>query len=1244
MLTGKLHDQLGEGLHLNALATRQAKLCARLVKFDGLHLVQTLSGLSTIPENQVATYRIEALIHLAVAFCRGTQIPSDAQIREWLNDDLLQDPLGLGEDPVEDVFATVVPAWGGGVVLLEGSWIDNGYYLQNLLAALLRLPDEEWAQAAYHHVMAILQIARGVSERTGVKRYSKCASRPGKKVTVSPGTAEATRSAARFSVQDLENLRIHAWQIAPFVLADNERDVIRSDVLGHSVLERYPLLRQGNDWLLALPTAIGAAARRFILEFAQSENALPRLEAALRAVELQDVRTFFASNLGFSNRISDDDLEQLNSRTTLIRTTFGDGCHAVIVHIGDDLTETLQTGLLGVSEVGEGVMESVRDAETELASRPNYRHGLTLFVHGGVGRGSARDAASSPASWHHVDLSLSDGLRMSWDGDFTAKRIWKILEQQEKLHSRGWQIENPYGFINLYGYLQERNFEVVPVELPLSGIATLDGGYAGLARHRIRTESDYHLTIGPDGRSLIEVQRRSTSSYFKEVSQLPIFVSPMDALQDKLRVVVETEQRPWWIDQEFGPFGNRALTLNIWDAAQKWLLRLAPLLEHELTTLPAGPVAMELLFSDLEDLSQLAPIAADQLARPNVTVSSGVIRIDSRIASLCGYIHETNIAERYLIAAMALGASQLAGLPRSVDWADELAVRIAGIKDARFAHAIPAGDPEQMIQAALPLPTPLYQSDEDRAWSDLGLATLAGATGRGIVEQGNVKSLLHAAVIRLWDRIRARLATIDRRSLVVKAVVNHEAIDRDRAEWGQTAAALLALHKDQGDVLSTHNEQEGKRASAGVASRAMAEMALCTCPTEGGISCTEIDFDQLLAEVCTLIDCATQSDAYYYGLATGPLRITPSGCFLFDKGFYDQLHKPYTHAHGDRAFRDAAAGYADSFDKPEPDARSPTAPVLDPDLIAGVRAEFGMGLAELIELSHSVAEMALGNGDILVSMTRTEFRGLLADLGTDVDVDRAYVSLTLRPRPQWDELKPEGARPRDWEPWRMNRKLSLTRRPFVQLSDGEDPEILISSVLLLRVVRRYFEVIEGRLGAELFDTKEIGKWIGKVVDQRGHAFNHSVAARLTELGLTALPDQLMTQFHGKKELGDVDVLAWNKEGDVWIIECKRLLLDRTVGEVGERLADYTTTGMRNGKRTPIQKHLDRISFFKNDPGVLTKLTGIAPAKIRLRSALVTSGIVPMQFAKAMSQLVNIATDYRSMGAAGFTPSGCAELP
>ncbi|MES0032375.1 hypothetical protein [Mesorhizobium sp. M0040] len=1220
----------GDMFRLDELAKRQAKLCARLAKFNQRHVVEILAGLLTQPENHAATLRIEAVIHLAVLHCKGSAKPTLLQIREWVNEILLADGIGAGEDPVEDVFSSVVPSSFGSATILEGAWPDNGYHLTRIMGALLPLREDAWAGEAMHSVMSLLRLGNAMAQKAGVARYTVADSQPGSPVKVAPRNVEAGVKAVTFNLQEIFGMGLIARDIAPFVGHTNDLANLASESLTNSSLERFPLLRHEDGWMVMLPTAIGAAARRLILDRAAAAGAFPKLQAELRRAELQDLRAILAGNMGLSGLA----ILPLPAEPKLmvVKTEFDLGGHALIVLVADELSEAMATGLQGMNDkdLDRGA-SAVSKLEKQLATSPDYRRGLTLIVHGGVGRGIAIGFDESPAEWHRVSIGLGDALRMSWDADFDAKRVWKILSQQERLHERGYEIHGVGDFVNLYGYLETQGFDPVQPEISKGALAMLATDYAAAVRHRIRSALDYHLVIDPTVSRFVEVQRRSTSSYFKEISNLPLYVAPLEALNGEFLAVVETPSRAWWVELLIvdGPY--RAFSARIWDAAQRWLVRLAPRLEELLPGLPERPIHFRLEFPEIDQLTDEAMMDATPPERPQFELVNGVIAIRSGVASLRGYMDATNIAERQLLASMALAGSELAGTPQDAGWADSLATEVTRSADARFAHAIPARDATDIVRSYLDLPPPRFVCDENRGWAHLGLAFDAGAKAAGKVLSNDVGPLLRTAVEMVWERIKDRLEKLDRRSIVLRAMLNHEAIDRDRREWQQTAAALRALHHDQTDVLDASNTAELRRSAAGVASRALAEMAICTSPTMGGRSCTDIDLDDLIGEVAAMLDCAGQCDAHFYGLATSPLGVAPNGDFQFDRGFGEITLVPYMFAQGDIAFHEAADSYAMSFEIPAPGAPLPPAPVIDADLKIAVRAEFGMDLEHLVAISHGLAETAIDAGQACFCMRKSELLEFFRKMDGAVDAERAFAALTLVPRAEWGERNPKGALARDWQPWRMNRKLSLTRRPLIQIDEADDPEVLVASALVSKVIFRLFSLVDGRLGAEMFDTKEVDRWLGKIVNELGHAFNHSVATKLQEVGLNAEPDQLMTLFGGKKELGDVDVLAWDKNtGAVWAIECKRLLLDRTIGEIGERLLDYTTKGNRHKKRTPIQKHLDRVNFLRANRSAVAAITKIPVADIKLKAALVTDGIVPMQFTKTMSTLVDRTCTFRDL--------------
>ena len=82
----------------------------------------------------------------------------------------------------------------------------------------------------------------------------------------------------------------------------------------------------------------------------------------------------------------------------------------------------------------------------------------------------------------------------------------------------------------------------------------------------------------------------------------------------------------------------------------------------------------------------------------------------------------------------------------------------------------------------------------------------------------------------------------------------------------------------------------------------------------------------------------------------------------------------------------------------------------------------------------------------------------------------------------------------------------------------------------------------------------------------------------------------------------------------------------TLREVGERLVEYSarTVGV---KRTPLQKHLDRMSCLEANRERLADFTSISVARLQLRSGLVTEKLVSMQFRGTAREMLDLVTDY-----------------
>ena len=801
--------------------------------------------------------------------------------------------------------------------------------------------------------------------------------------------------------------------------------------------------------------------------------------------------------------------------------------------------------------------------------------------------------------------------------DFTAMRAWKLLQQVGHLKARGISFLNLRGFLNLLAFACRVDFVLTPEDIGTQAVY-LHSDLMLPMRHDVRAAMDRHAARAPRGDGWVGVHRQLADSRFDEIQGREEYFS---VAHGEVLACVESALRPWWvrfcdgIPEEQWP---RDIVCNVLKAVLGWLPRLLPAFEERYHTLPPGPVVFRFRFPELCTFRQRPVGQGQTMEAPTLVVEDGEIVVGCGPRYLKSFLEPGNLGDRLMITAMARGLEMLCGntpLPNST--MEEWVRSVAGSDNHRFLKMRLSRTPHDLVYDSVALPELRLPMPEDLAWSELELPWRAGYDGAtGSIPGSQVPKLLKAAVDVVWKRVRKRLVVLSRESTVERALLNYVAARREHRDWLLATAPRRAVY-DAAQVMDASVDHAARRDIASLASRVIAEMALCASPCNSGGACTETDLDFLIAEVSTLVRCANQSDALYYGLSDRPPAMGANGCFDFDASAL-QVSSPMMGERWRREFRDAAE---------QPDEVEELA---DLGFTRAFAAEFGLTLEEYGEFVMRVAMEAVDGGAPLMKLARDEVVGRLRDVGA-VDADRTFKALVLCARDRWDEGQPSNAKARDWYPWRFNRRLSVLRRPLVQLSRTDDATVILAPTILADALQYLAMAKVGGRPAALFDSPEMVAFVGRAADRNGHEFARKAEKRLAELGWTTEREVSLTRFGGADALGDVDILCWClTSGVVYVIECKSLRFDSTLGEIGERLREFAV-GVVKEKRTPLQKHLDRMAFLQANCEALAHYTGIPETRLRLRSALVTEGLGALQFGGDARKMLDVVTDYESLG-------------
>ena len=359
---------------------------------------------------------------------------------------------------------------------------------------------------------------------------------------------------------------------------------------------------------------------------------------------------------------------------------------------------------------------------------------------------------------------------------------------------------------------------------------------------------------------------------------------------------------------------------------------------------------------------------------------------------------------------------------------------------ARQTHAFPTREFRHFVRGSVPA-KPIKILPLDNATLKIGLGWRARDFPEGSWVEGRKKctAYLNQLVERLTGELLRDLRQFSRQALVDLCLMNYESASNDRDRWRRTAAAVEALKNDKEAARRVIVDHEHELNAALEGSRIIAEMALAECSVEGGRKPGRIDLSRLMTQALQIMHLGGCSDAIHWEAMEPRIKIAPLGDVLMNLEFHEHVLESFGRTLTAATVQNAIGEYPEHYAKPkEPD----DGPQLDPEFLAALNAEWGVSLDDVLTMLTFLEELGLEEGSAIVKRRMSdllEVNTARVELGPET-VHRLLETFSSKPRGQWDKV----GRPydeKDVQLWRFKRRLSLLRKPLIQLDSSSDPLI-----------------------------------------------------------------------------------------------------------------------------------------------------------------------------------------------------------
>lgn len=1214
---------LGQDRGIQSVADQCSGFMKRIATACPVQTAATYAALLLQPAFQKNCYRIEMLVHFSLAAGGGSTAPSPQILTQGYSE--VGNAYGMLEDPPEDIFVANISSKRGNYLVLNGIWEGAGFYLQKIVDLADTLPQQGEPRRIADAIHALLKISDFVCNRAGLKRFEMGVEEGQERLSFKvEGKPSSLRALTAISQAELTQLGVDFYDLELFIFNPAERYELLNQTFGNSILERRPLAMLNDELYLVLPTAVSLTIRSlFIHCFGMGPG--------------QDA---FFQNLGFeySKTLSNTPLTNgLPQSLKFVKQDFGwfacasqkadAGRYLNVICFLDTLEAFEEESFAEVFQGDEAWQSKLDDVAAELegisSAQSDFESGITLIIGCGVGRGTVFALGGTKRlGWTCHFVSAHDFCTLSSVEGFQLLDLWRLVDAQAKLAEMKVWLQNINGLLNLYAWADALDGHMVPhhhipdydgsagpimMAVQQNGLLTL--------RHRVALASDAHVQQYIDGSW--KLIRKEGRSHFEEDDSHPLYAYVPDGPNEELLGAFITPVRCWW-SQLASPEGTVTLSYDRWKMLGVWLVRAARILEHHFGgELGSAPLLWRCIFESVQGKVEIEALGCASDAEQAITIN---VNPNLRTVELIigpdfdrALYHPENVAERALVKAFVRGVVELVEGDNVL--IDVLVDEIVVNSQARHSHTLKPQKFRDYVSQSPQMSSwdliSINRFDDALGKLGFGWSVRSRADGNTVSGKNNCQTYLNALVSQIELDLCQELRQFDRTSVLTLLIRNHESASISRDQWHYTAAAVLALRDDRAATLVAMRDHEFKLNAIFQPTRNLIEMAICECPIDAPRTLGKLDAARLLAKASRLYHIGGWSDLIRWDLMDPVVIIQPLGDVHVSHEFMDTVLQDYGSATSTYRYLDSARNYGRSLS--EPAVHTAGSESLAPEFSLAWESELGASLEHYGNLIGAFEDEAFARKVTYFTARRS---ALLAMASTSVLGETIIQNLTLAPRRTWSEL-PEGYDKKDIAPWRFRRRLSLLRRPLMQLTDEPDPIVLVVPGLIREgfasTVRNYYtgSYPDRHLGTAM------RRYAGTARNRDGMAFNIKVADRLRELGWQIEYEVRPTKILGKsldRDYGDVDVLAWSfNSRRVLIIECKDLQFKKTYGEIAEQLSDFRGLQI-DGKRDLLRKHLDRVKVLnEHQPQTLSYLK--MPSDARLDSVVVFRHPVPMLYAE-----------------------------